>query len=357
MNNSIKGVYSKELAIQLKRAEVQKNILIKNIYKEYELYFRIVRKYILTSAEKGIFGIYSDFYIRDKSLNLRELNIFLNKNISLLIHSKLPLITIEQLRLGDISNPQKQSLNLNAFKEFLEFKEYQTVNFDYESESIPKESLEFHCNNNLNIYEYYESLSKEENSSVNLDESGYLNSFSKQMSIKKIEYEKHFVDSSLELIEETNVNKLNDDEKINYQVSDVFISNDNLIFFEHIEKSFSNFLLNLSYKVNAELFKIKLIEKIISEDTFKFLSNNNNIIKHPRPFVIRYDLSSNKFSGNNNISFDMYLFNITNVELEFYNLDLSICRNNINTLKNKFCLLNKKQRYWKDRELSLNNIN
>ena len=61
-------------------------------------------------------------------------------------------------------------------------------------------------------------------------------------------------------------------------------------------------------------------------------------------------MNSNKFS-------DIFLFNISNVELEFYNLELSICRNNINQLKNRFRLLNKKHRYWKNKELTLNNFN
>jgi len=354
LNNSIRGGNSKEVTIQLKRAEIKKNILKKNIYKEYEIYFKIVRNSILTSAEKGIFGIYSDFSISDKELNSRELNTFLSNNISLLVNSKLPLITIEQLKLGNSSDPIKELENINVLKELVKSKKYQTVNIDYDHEFIANHSIEFYCNNNLNTYEYYETLSEGEISSINLDESNYLNSFSKEISIKKIEDEKHIVKAFVELIEETNDNKLNDYEKINDQLSDVFISNEDLNIFEFIDKSFSNFLLDLSYKINSELFKIKLIKKIISEDTFKCLSNNDYIINHPYPFVIRYDLYPDKLSAINIKSSDVYLFNITNVELEFYNLDLSICRNNINDLKNRFKILNKKERYWKNKELASN---
>ena len=130
MSNSIKGRNSKEVIIQLNRAEIQKNILIKNLYKEYEAYFKIVRKSILTSAKKGIAGIYSNFSISGKALHSKEINIFLNKNISLLIKSKLPFITIEQLKLGDISDPTKQLVNVNVLKELVQRKEYQTVNID-----------------------------------------------------------------------------------------------------------------------------------------------------------------------------------------------------------------------------------
>ena len=187
MSNSIKGRNSKEVTSQLKRAEIQKNILIKNIYKEYEAYFNIVRKSILNSTKKGIAGIYSNFSISDKALHSKELNIFLNKNINLLINSKLPFITIEQLKLADISDPIKKLVNVNVLKELVKPKEYQTVNIDYENEIIANESIEIHCDNILNTYDYYETLSDDEISSVNLDESSYLNSFSKEISIEKIE--------------------------------------------------------------------------------------------------------------------------------------------------------------------------
>ncbi len=354
MSNIIKGKNSKEVTIQIKRAEIQKNILIKNIYKEYEAYFDIVRKSMLISAKKGIAGIYSNFSFSDKALHSKELNISLNKNISLLINSKLPFITIEQLKLGDISDPTKQLVNASVLNELAKRIEYETVNIDYENEKTANESIEFHCDNNLNKYEYYETLSEDEISSVNLDESSYLNSFSKEISIEKIEDGKRLVNAVLELIEETSDNKLTNYEKINDQAVDVFISSDNLNIFDVIDKSFSKFLLNLSYRINLELFKIKLIKKIITEETFKCLSNNNYIIKHPYPFVIRYDLYPDKISPVSNTSSDVYLFNITNVELEFYNLDLSMCRNNINDLKNRFKLLNKKQRYWKNKELASN---
>ena len=87
MNNSIKESNSKEVKIQLKRAEVQKKILIKNIYKEYEIYFKIVRKSILSSVEKGIFGLFSELSVSEKSLNTEELNNFLHQNISFLVNS------------------------------------------------------------------------------------------------------------------------------------------------------------------------------------------------------------------------------------------------------------------------------
>ena len=188
MNNSIKCRTSKEVSIQLKRAEVQKNILIKNIHKEYEIYFQIVRKSLFTSVEKGIFALYSELFISDsdKSLNPEELNNFLNQNISFFINSKLPFLTIEQLQLGNISNPPIQLANEKHLKELVEIKEYQTFNYDYKNEIITEESFEFHCNNNSNLYEYYELLKEDDFLSVNLDENGDLNSYSKKIVLKML---------------------------------------------------------------------------------------------------------------------------------------------------------------------------
>ncbi len=356
MNNFIRGINSKEITKQLNRAEVQKDLLIKSIYKEYEIYFQIVRNTILSSSEKGILSLFSDLSISDKALNSRELINLINKNISLLIDSKLPFITIEQLRLGDISDPHRQLVNLNAFKELVEFKENQTNNFDYDNDLITNDSLEFQSNNNTNTFDYYESLSQDEISSVNLDERDNLNSFSRQNLIKNNEDNKHAY-AFIELIEKTTDNKLNHYENINNIPRDDFMLNHNLNFFELIDKSFGNLLLKISYEINTELFKIKIINKIISENTFKCLSNNHYIIKHPHPFIIKYQLNLNNLSIDNNKFSDMYLFNITNIELEYSNLKLSICRNNINELKNKFNLLNKKQIYWRNKEFSLNKLN
>ena len=85
----------------------------------------MVRKSMLISAKKGIAEIYSNFSISDKAFHSKELNIFLNKNISLLINSKLPFITIEQLKLDVISDPTKQLVNASVLKELVKRKEYQ----------------------------------------------------------------------------------------------------------------------------------------------------------------------------------------------------------------------------------------
>ncbi len=354
MNNIIKGRTSEEVTIQLKRAEVQKDLLIKSIYKEYEIYFQIVRKSIFTFAKKGIFGLYSDFSNSEILLNLKDLNNFFKKNISLIINSRLPFITIEQLKLEDISYHSKQSINANDIKGLPESRKYQKINFDYDNDLACKEASEFYFNNDLNRYEYYASPSGYNLSSLNLDERYNLN-FLSEYNYKKDQKIKD-IDSLLELIEETNENKLNEYENIKFKESYDYLFSQNLNIFDLIDKSFNNLLSNMSYSINSELFKINLLKKLMSEDTFKSLSSNSLIIKHPYPFVFKYDSTSLDLSFNKRESSDIYLFTINNVELEFHNLDLTICRNNINELKNKFRLINKKEKYWRNKEINLNNL-
>ena len=118
----------------------------------------------------------------------------------------------------------------------------------------------------------------------------------------------------------------------------------------------SHLLLSLSYKINLELFNSNQIKKIISEDSYKFLSKNKFLVKHPHPFVINFDLNTNNFAKKSSKLPSIFLFYLTSVELEFKNLNLSIQRNKINELKNQFQLLIKKERYWRQKEINLNKI-
>jgi len=95
---------------------------------------------------------------------------------------------------------------------------------------------------------------------------------------------------------------------------------------------------------------------MISKDTFDYLVGKNFMIKHPYPFVINFELNLNRalLIGNNFPS--IIFFNISTVELEFKNLNLSIQRNKINELKNQFQRLTKKETYWRQKEITLNKI-
>ena len=87
---------------QLKRAEKQKRILIRNIYREYEIYLKFVRDLLYISVEKGLNQIYSHPTIDDNFLNENKFCGFFEKKISKLIYSNLPLLTVEQLKINKI---------------------------------------------------------------------------------------------------------------------------------------------------------------------------------------------------------------------------------------------------------------
>ncbi|WP_413679183.1 hypothetical protein [Prochlorococcus marinus] len=122
-----------------------------------------------------------------------------------------------------------------------------------------------------------------------------------------------------------------------------------------MDKSLENLLLNLSYKINQELFKANLIKKLISKDSFEYLVGKNLMIKHPHPFVINFEFNLNRSSKSDNLQSIIFL-NISTVELEFKNLNLSIKRNKINELKNQFQRLIKKETYWRRKAKTLNKI-
>ena len=87
---------------QLERAYVQKRILIRNIYREYELYLNLVRDLLFISVEKGLKHIYSYPTINDNFLNENESYSLFEKKISKLIFTNLPFLTVEQLKINEI---------------------------------------------------------------------------------------------------------------------------------------------------------------------------------------------------------------------------------------------------------------
>ncbi len=357
MKKFLNDVELEEIRSQLFLAEVNKNKLLKIIYKEYESYLKLVRELIFTSVEKTIYRIYSDFSINDKTINTKEFSKRLENKISCLINSQLPLITIEQLKINNSINKENLEVDFNSFKEVAELKDYQKVDLNFENSLIAQESLQFSINKDIsNSNQYYRSINNEKFSSIDLDFSEDLNDFQNLSSINKLHSEKHIINSLLEISEQDGDNKFKDYQDLNKRFQGISPSSNNLNCFDLIDNSLANLLLNLSYKINLELFKSKLIKKIMSENTFKFLSNKKFIIKHPSPFIIEFDLNINQ-SFNDGIKLpSIYMLYISTVELEFKNLKLSIHRNKINELKNKFQLLIKKEKYWKQKEINLNKI-
>jgi len=233
----------------------------------------------------------------------------------------------------------------------------QKEKFQYEDGFQLKEPIQFEITEDLsNTSEYYQAENNEKFISLDLDNNDHNNYLSKNNIFENLGIEKQFISSFLELIAEENLEKPRFTEKENINQMDNLPKNQILNNFDLIDKSLENLLLNLSYNINQELFKANLIKKMISKDSFDYLVGKNFMKKHPYPFVINFELNLNRSSlvGNNFPS--IIFFNISTVELEFKNLNLSIQRNKINELKNQFQRLIKKEKYWRQKEITLNKI-
>lgn len=350
MNNQIKGLENEEIKTQLCRADLKKNNLKKTIYSAYEIYLKLVRELLFTSVEKGLYGIYSDASITKIIPNTYKLSKLLDKTIISLVNSQLPLITIEQLEIGEFCKNIDDSIKVEVSNELAETKNSQRDNTEFESNFIYKENLQFDIKDNIfNSSEYYQSLNNDNFVSLDLDNGEHGDFIFDPNTNEKVLSDKRFINSLLELIEEDT----RDYENINQYQIENFSNNDDLNRFDLIDTSLTDLLLNLSYKINLELFKLKLIKKIISLDNFKFLVSKNFMIKHPHPFIINFEININSSFKNFAKISNFTFLNVTTVELEYKNINLSNQRNKINELKRQFQILIKKENYWKKKELNL----
>ena len=81
LNNFNNYINLGKISTQLERAEIQKRILTRKIYREYELYLNLVRDLLFISVEKGLNQIYSYPTINDNFLNENEFySLFEKKN-------------------------------------------------------------------------------------------------------------------------------------------------------------------------------------------------------------------------------------------------------------------------------------
>jgi len=269
----------------------------------------------------------------------------------------LPFLTIEQLQINEIEKNLNKEINFTIFDSSAKIKDDQKEKFQYEDSFQLKEPIQFEITEDLsNTSEYYQAHNHERFVSIDLDKNQNNNYLSKNNIFENLGVEKQVISSLLELIGEEKVEKIRHPEKENIKQIDYLPQNQILNNFDLIDKSLKNLLLNLSYNINQELFKANLIKKMISKDAFDYLVGKNIMIKHPYPFVINFELNLNRSSliGNNFSS--IIFFNLSTVELEFKNLNLSIQRNKINELKNQFQRLIKKEKYWRQKEITLNKI-
>jgi len=357
LNNFNNYIDIDKINSQLERADIQKRILTRNIYREYELYLHLVRDLLSISVEKGLNQIYSYPAINDNFLNENQFCSLFEKEISKLIFSNLPFLTVEQLKINEIEKNINKEINITIFDGSTKTKDDQKEKFQSEYGSELKEPTQFEISKDFsNTSEYYQAHNYEKFVSIDLDNYDHNNYLSKNNIFENLGVEKQFIPSLLELIGEEKVEKPKHPEKENINQLDILPTNQILNNFDLIEKSLENLLLNLSYDINQELFKANLIKKMISKDSFDYLVGKNFMIRHPYPFVINFELNLNRSSLNGNNFPSIIFFNISTVELEFKNLNLSIQRNKINELKNQFQRLIKKETYWRQKEISLNKI-
>ncbi len=342
---------------QLERAEIQKRILIRNIYREYELYLNLVRDLLHISVEKGLNQIYSYSKIIDNFLNEKEFSVLFEKKISELIYKNLPLLTVEQLKINEIEKNINKKINFNSFDSSTKTKDDQKEKFQNEVGFQLEEPAQFVISKDISdTSEYYQVDSCEKFVSLELDNNDQNNFLSNKNIIENLGIDKQFLSSLLELIEKVKFENPRDSEKDNINQMNFSPKYQSLENFDLLDKSLGNLLLNLSYKINQELFKANLIKKMISRDSFEYLVGKKLMIKHPYPFVINFELNLNSsLLSSNNLPSIIFL-NISTVELEFNNLNLSVQRNKINELKNQFQHLIKKETYWRQKEITLNKI-
>jgi len=357
LNNFDNYIDIDEINSQLERADIQKRILTRNIYREYELYLNLVRELLFISVEKGLNQICSYPINKEKFLNENEFCSLLKKKISKLIFTNLPFLTVEQLKINEIEKNINKEINFTIFDSSTKTKDDQKEKFQYEDGFQLKEPTQFEISKDFsNTSEYYQAHNYEKFVSLDLDNNDHNNYLSKNNFFEILGVEKQFISSLLELIGAEKVEKQRNLEKENINQMDNFPKKQILNNFDLIDKSLENLLLNLSYNINQELFKANLIKKMISKDSFDYLVGKNFMIRHPYPFVINFELNLNRSTSNGNNFPSIIFFNISTVELEFKNLILSNQRNKINELKNQFQRLIKKETYWRQKEITFNKI-
>jgi len=358
LNNFKNFVEKNKINSQIEKAGVIKRRLIRNIYREYEIYLNLLRDLLYISVEKGLNELSSYLSIKDNFLNTNDFFYLFEKKIGKIVYAKLPLLTVEQLKINETEKNKKNKINLNMTGSSSKIKLDQKERFKYEEGFQFVEPIQFQINEKIsNTSEYYQAENHEKFVSLDLDINDLDNYLSNNV-IENVGLEKQFIATLLELIGEVKDEKITRySGKENLNQIGISPKYQSIKIFDVIDKSLENLLLNLSYKINQELFKANLIKKIISKDSFEYLVDKKFMIRHPHPFVINFEFNVNNSPLNDENLQNITFFNISIVELEFKNINLSIQRNKIIELKNQFQRLIKKEKYWRQKEITLNKIN
>ena len=188
---------------QLERADIQKGILTRNIYREYELYLNLVRDLLFISVEKGLNQIYSYPTINDNFLNENEFCSLFEKKINKLIFTYLPFLTVEQLKINEIEKNINKEMNFTIFDNSTKTKDDQKEKFQYEDGFQLKKTTQFEIAEDFtNTSEYYQAHNYERFVSLDLDDTHHNNYLSKNNIFENLGVEKQLISSLLELIGE-----------------------------------------------------------------------------------------------------------------------------------------------------------
>ena len=180
LNNFNNYIDLDKINSQLERADIQKRILTRNIYREYELYLNLVRDLLTISVEKGLNQIYSYPTMNDNFLNENEFYSLFEKKISKLISTNLPFLTVEQLKINEIEKNINREINLNILDSSTKIKDDQKEKFQYEEgfQLIEPTQLEI-TEDFSNTSEYYQAHNYERLESLDLDNNHHNNYLSK----------------------------------------------------------------------------------------------------------------------------------------------------------------------------------
>jgi len=239
LNNFNNYIDIDKINSQLDRAEIQKRILTRNIYREYELYLNLVRDLLFISVEKGLNQIYSYPTINHNFLNENEFYSLFEKKISKLIFTNLPFLTVEQLKINEIEKNINKEINSYSLNCSPKTNDDQKTKFQFEDGFQLEEPIQIQTNKDFsNTSEYYQADNYEKFVSLDLD-NNYLSNYKV---MQNIGLEKEFIESLLELIEEVKFEKPIHSEKNNINQMDISPKHQNLKIFDLIDKSLENLL-------------------------------------------------------------------------------------------------------------------
>ena len=155
MNNSNNFAEIDKVNSQLQRAEIQKSRIISNVYREYELYLKLVRDLLYISVEKGLNELCSNPLTKGEFVNSSELFGLFEKNISRLIFNCFPLLTVEQLKINEIQNINKD-VDFNSLRSSTKTKYDQKEIFQYRDDFEYEEVNHFQISEDIsNTSEYF----------------------------------------------------------------------------------------------------------------------------------------------------------------------------------------------------------